>query len=442
MIPIILSGGSGTRLWPVSRSEYPKQFCKIFDKSLHELTLDRLASFGRPLIVASARQKNLILKYSDPSSIFLFEPVQRNTAPAIGLACKWLQMQGQEESIAGVFPSDHLVKSIEAFKDSVSMASAEASNGKVVVVGLEAQYPATGYGYIETNITSSQTRSVTSFKEKPSQQIAESYIKSGNFFWNAGIFVFQVSTMIEIFKAEQPLMWQQIDKIKSDLSNLGEVYESLDSISMDYAIIEKLDSKRLSCVVAEFGWSDVGSWDAVANISDKDDANNFSLSYNGKKTIFCGVNDLIIIDTKDALLVTKKGASENIKPIVENMKSKKMLIADEHTFAVRPWGQYQVLEDDQDFKSKVITVDPGQRLSYQSHEKREEHWVIVSGQGAVILNEKEIPVTSGSYVHIPKQAKHRIANYGDTPLKFIEVQMGSYFGEDDITRYQDDYSRS
>ncbi len=441
MIPVILSGGSGKRLWPVSRTLYPKQFCQIFEKPLHQQTIERLEKLGEPLVVASALHQDLIKKFSGENAHYIFEPQGRNTAPAIAVACQFLKLQDKADQVAGVFPSDHLISDDWEFNEAVATAVKEAQNGKVVVFGIHADRPATGYGYIETKKSEDKVRQVKSFKEKPSEETAQEYLAKGNYLWNSGIFVFQVNKMIEHFQNHQPKLWKQISELKEDLSNLNEIYDAIESDSIDYAIIEKLSGAELSCVFGDFGWSDVGSWDAVNKEIDPS-AKNFVHSLSGRPIVLSDVKDLIVVDTPDAVLITKKGKSENIKRQVDMLENKNPQVVKEHVFTYRPWGKYEILRDEEHFKSKLITVNPGQRLSYQSHQNREEHWVVVAGEGTVVLNDQNIFVEPGSYIKIPAKAKHRIANNGGKALQFIEVQLGTYFGEDDIKRYEDDYSRS
>jgi mannose-1-phosphate guanylyltransferase/mannose-1-phosphate guanylyltransferase/mannose-6-phosphate isomerase len=290
------------------------------------------------------------------------------------------------------------------------------------------------------------------FHEKPDRKTAETFLKAGNFYWNAGIFVFRAQVMRDALMKYAPQVWDLAAEIKSDKSNLSEVYLKFQSISIDYAVMEKLHQSELSCVPTDVGWSDVGSWDAVAELKGSESSsksisikgrNNFSHSYNSQKVVsFVGVEDLIAVDTEDALLIVKKGESQFVKDVVSKLEGEKSVLAQAHAFEFRPWGKFEVLRDEQEFKSKIITVNPGQRLSLQSHAKREEHWIVTCGSGIVVLDSKEIPVKKGSYVHIPLGSKHRIFNPSTQVLRFVEVQLGDYFGEDDIVRYQDDYART
>jgi mannose-1-phosphate guanylyltransferase/mannose-6-phosphate isomerase len=459
MIPVILSGGSGTRLWPISRAKLPKQFCDLFGQSLHTLTIHRLLPLGKPWIVTSQTLRDLTLREVKVQDIstdhVIFEPFGRNTAPAIALLCWKLKNLGLEEQVVGIFPADHIVEKEEAFHQALRLAELEAEKGRIVTLGIKPTFPATGYGYIQVEKEPISTTgnlasfAVSKFHEKPNFETATQFLNAGNFFWNAGIFVFKVAKMINAFETLRPNIWKTLSELRGDLGNLKEVYSLIESISIDYAIMEKLSCKQLACIPCDVGWSDVGSWDAIEElIETKSDAtvsiraqNNFVFSDQQKKYAFIDINDVILVDTKDALLLAKKGSTQSVKDVHDQAKQAWPQITEEHTFEYRPWGQFEILKDTSRFKSKVIEVLPGEQLSYQSHTKREEHWIITTGHGEVVLNDKVIPVQAGSYVKIPLGAKHRMRNTGSSKLEFIEVQMGTYFGEDDITRYQDDYQR-
>lgn len=463
MIPVILSGGSGTRLWPVSRAKYPKQFCQLFDEPLQVATLKRLAPFGNPWIVTSQSLRDFTEKNAKEAGFnnvrFVYEPMGKNTAPAIAVLCKLLEMEGKTQEIVGIFPADHLIEKEDVFSAAIELAETSARENKVVTLGLKPTEAATGYGYIQTEKQPYNYKkqvssyAVLKFHEKPNEDLAREFLRQGSFYWNAGIFVFPVHLMIELFEKYQPQIWDSLETLKPDLSNLKEIYKTMPSISIDYAIMEKLTSNELLCVPCNPKWSDVGSWDAVADVYERmgksrgnpievDSKNNFVLPKPDKRYAFVGVDDVIVVDTDDALLVAKRGETQNVKMVVERLKKESPKLAIEHTFEERPWGRFEILRDREHFKSKVIRVDAKQQISYQSHDQREEHWVIVKGKGEVILDDQTIPVQAGTYVKIPLKAKHRIRNTSDQPLEFIEVQLGSYFGEDDIIRYQDDYKRN
>lgn len=457
MIPVILSGGSGTRLWPVSRQQIPKQFCTIFEKPLQTLTLQRSLRLGKPWIVTSQTLRTLTelnLQENKATGVqVVYEPFGKNTAPAIAVLCKLLTLQNHSEEIVGIFPSDHLIAKEDIFLKVVEFASTVAKGNKVVTLGITPSYPETGYGYIQTQEKSFkeqnnlQAFSVIKFHEKPSLEKAKSFLAQGSFSWNAGIFVFKVSHMVSLFEKHQPEMWKLISLLKADCTNLEEIYSQLQSISIDYAIMEKLSDRELTCIPAEFGWSDVGSWDAVASLEKGHDIlnvqsqNNFVFGDEDKHYSMIGLEDILVVDTKDALLLMKKGQSQDVRHVVEALTQQKSKLVKEHAYEYRPWGYFEILKDSANFKSKVIRVNPRAQISYQSHSKREEHWTITAGAGEVVLNDQVIPVKVGSHIHIPQGAKHRIRNNTDQMLEFVEVQLGSYFGEDDIVRYQDDYQR-
>lgn len=455
-IPTILSGGSGTRLWPVSRTKFPKQFCELFDESLFKKTLIRLMPLGSPWVITNEALKSLtenaLRETKIPFEQALYEPKANNTAPAIALLCKVFELRNETSAIAGIFPSDHLVENEKAFQQAVKLGIECAKKKQVATLGLKPTYPATGYGYIEVGSKpfseqgSLKALPTMGFREKPNEQTAEDFIQAGNFFWNAGMFIFEIETMIGHFKKFMPDTWNVINELKADLSNLKEVYAKCPSQSIDYGIMEKL--KEQVCIPCDLGWNDVGSWDEIAKLSKSDEIietgghGNFAFSKQNRVVAFVDTHELLVVDTADAILVTKKGSSQKVKHIIETLNSRKDIRAHEHVFEYRPWGKFEVLRDTNDFKSKVIHVNPGQQLSYQSHAKRAEHWVIVKGHPEVVLNDVVHKLNPGENIYIPLGAKHRIRNTHPSEIvEFVEVQIGSYFGEDDIVRYQDDYKR-
>ena len=457
MIPVVMSGGSGTRLWPVSRAEFPKQFCELFAESLQTLTLKRLIPLGSPWTLTTKSLKVLTEKTLAELKIannqVIYEPQGRNTAPAIALTCFIFQTKGWGEQVAGIFPADQLVEDVAGFNRAVRLAEQCALAGEIVTLGIKPTYPATGYGYIETRSdvfkkeNQDQAFWAKRFCEKPDLRTAQTFIDAGNYFWNAGMFVFQVKVMCEKLGKHTPEVWREISALKDDLSNLDEIYQRVEKISIDYGVMEKLE--KLICIPADIGWSDVGSWEEMAKFKSTESSEkieesslrNYVYSKEKKSYGLVGVEDLLVVDTADALLIAKNGQSQNVKKVVETLEKQKKTQAREHVFTHRPWGKYEILRDTELFKSKVITVEPGQRLSYQSHNKRAEHWIVVAGYGEVTLNDQVRKVAHGDYIFIPLKAKHRIACTGAKPLQFVEVQVGEYFGEDDIIRYQDDYNR-
>ncbi len=475
MIPVILSGGSGTRLWPVSRTNYPKQFCQLFPEPLMIQTLKRVASFGPATVITTEDLKVLTEKtlksptLSDTACIY--EPFGQNTAPAIALVCQILSRQGKKSEAVGVFPADQLIENNSVFQQAIQLSEQYAQKNQVVTLGIKPTHPATGYGYIEIkNESSSNTTSaedfveisihkekplkafpIANFHEKPDSTTAQAYLNKETFFWNAGIFIFKVQTMIDLLTKHAPKLWATISQINSDLSNIKEIYNSVESISIDHALIEKLSPEQLTCIPTDMGWNDIGSWDAMSDIPAKikssqtiqiNSKNNYLFSEKNKTYALNNVSELIVVDTNDALLITRKGCSQEIREVVKKLNAEENPRVKDFPSEQKPWGQYEILKDSTKFKTKAITIDPKSQISYQSHKQREEHWIIVSGSGEVVLNGETISVKKGSYIHIPQESKHRIRNTENIPLEFIEVQMGEYFGEDDIIRYDDDYNRT
>ncbi|MGD2114575.1 MAG: mannose-1-phosphate guanylyltransferase/mannose-6-phosphate isomerase [Acidobacteriota bacterium] len=465
MIPVVLSGGSGTRLWPVSRTAVPKQFCDLFDESLLAKTLRRLRPLGPPAIVG-ARETEILARrvlrdLELPADRAVFEPVGRNTAPAVALLCHLMLLRGEGREVVGVFPADHLVEDDEVFRRAVLLAERCAAEGPVVAtLGVRPTRPETGYGYIELTDRAVAEEpaageradplvayAARGFREKPDAETARRYLEAGGFLWNAGMFVFRVEVMAGLFERLMPETWSAIRSVEADLSNLDAVYAGLEPESLDYGIMEHVeDHVSVPCAI---GWSDVGSWDEVSRLMptarstvEVGGGDNFVVAHRGRLVGLVGVEDLLVVDTADALLVTRRGASQRVKELVAALHEEGRREVAEHAYDLRPWGRFEVLRDTERFKSKVIEVDPGQRLSYQSHRHRSEHWIIVRGHPEVVLDGEVLRPTPGDHVHIPQGAKHRIRNPTGEPVTFVEVQLGSYFGEDDIVRYEDDYDRT
>lgn len=486
MIPVVLSGGSGTRLWPVSRESFPKQFCDLFEESLLASTLDRLRPLARRTgeggaaevgVVGAASSEALTRRVLRERGISerwaLFEPAGRNTAPAVALVCHRLLQAGLGDEVVGVFPADHRVADAETFRRAVRLAERVARGGRlhgeppVVTLGIRPSGPVTGYGYVEAagepvaaeeaapeGVEPLAALPVRAFHEKPDAGTAARYIEAGSFFWNAGMFVFRADVMAGHFERLMPELWRAIRTIDPDLSNLAAVYERIEPESLDYGIMERLRGAegRVEQVTipCDPGWSDVGSWDEVARllpepapgVAEVGGGGNFVFPRGGRVYGLVGVDDLLVVDSADALLVARRGRSQEVKEAVAALRGAGHPQATEHPFEVRPWGRFDVLADESDFKSKVIRVDAGQRLSYQSHRHRAEHWVIVRGRPEVVLDDRVLRPAPGEHVFIPRGAKHRISNPGDEPVLFVEVQVGDSFAEDDIVRYEDDYRRA
>jgi len=455
----VLSGGAGNRLWPISRELMPKQFYDLAGsgKPLLVDTLQRLQGVGELSVLTNEKlvfsTKGLLNRFNVESHV-LGEPLRKNTAAAVALFTHLVLQKCSGDTLIGIFPSDHLVTKTSNFKKAIELASAEAHKGAVVTCGIQPTYPSDAYGYIELDSKLNpeddvQTASVKQFVEKPSILKAEKFLATGRYVWNAGMFVFRADVMAGHLEKHMPELWQGIASIKKDLSNLTEVFATLPSESIDYGVMEKISGIR--CVVADLGWSDIGSWEEVVEHQKVEKKpieiagqNNSFLPFgvNAKEVAFVGVSDLEVVETADALLVLRKGEGQKLREVVNALKKSNPQMVVSHSFEERPWGRFEVILDTAYFKSKKITVWAGHRLSYQSHTKRAEHWVIVKGEAEVTLNDEIIKLKVGEHVHIPLGAKHRIANYGKEAMEFIEVQTGTYFGEDDIIRYSDEYGRS
>lgn len=378
MIPVILSGGSGTRLWPVSRDSYPKQFCEFFDQSFLRNSMERVREHGTPWIVtlssmAQLTKRTLQESGLNPDSIIL-EPMAKNTAPAIALMCHVLKMKGLGNDVVGIFPADHFISKPEVLSSALKIAAKEALGRKIVTLGIAPSYAATGYGYIELDAKSPARDKIASygvraFIEKPEKPEAQKMVQEGRYFWNAGLFVFQVDHMIELFKKHLPEIWSKITEIKSDFSNAAYVYANIQPISLDYGIMEK--TKEIMCIPCDPGWSDVGSWDEVARLSEEvptdsqaqvflsQAENNFVYSTRPKVIGLANVGDLIIVDTPDALLVTRKGESQQVKALVEKMRMEKVVEAAEHAFSLAKWGRTETLDETTDQKISKLILDAG-----------------------------------------------------------------------------------
>jgi len=419
-------------------------------------TIKRLNTFGPVGVITLSGLKSLTeLSYrtaSAQTSFMLYEPFGRNTAASIAWLCHEMKRAGKENEVVGIFPADQLVEDISTFHQAIRVAEVAAQKGRIVTLGIKPYYPATGFGYIELseNITTQEggvkSYRALGFREKPTLQKATEFLESDRFVWNAGMFIFRVSEFIKHLERHLPDLWKMISSLEKDNSNIKEIYESVTPISIDYGVMEKI-SENVDCIPCDMGWSDIGSWNELSERLKSypvyGEKNNFVHMAQQEKTVaILGIENLIVVDMPDALLVTTKEGSQRTGQLVNELEKDGQSSALEHSFDIRPWGDYQVLKDSDYYKSKIIRVNPSQQISYQSHAKRSEHWIIVKGSGIVVLNDKEIIVTAGQHILIPLGAKHRIKNTGQSVLEFIEVQTGTYFGEDDIVRYQDDYGRN
>lgn len=449
-IPCLLSGGSGSRLWPFSRRLLPKPFAPLLAEPLFESTLDRLSGLGpihvithlelAPLTEHSLKAKNILAQT-------YYEPLARNTAPAIALVCWDLMQKNCADSVLGIFPADHYIPNQTAFMASIQKAQEIALQGSLCLIGIPPTAAETGFGYIETQFdVSSSSFFVKKFHEKPNLETAQNYIKQG-FLWNSGMVIGQVKIIWSLLERHQPALVNTLKTLNADLSNLKSIYQKLPNISFDYAILEHLQAPDLKIIPATFEWSDVGTWSSISELAPSQpgyhiDANNLKwLSTQNKVYAGIGVDDLIIVDTEDALLITHKDHTQKVAKLYELLKISEPEVTERHLFEQRPWGDFKVLNEENGFKAKVIKVLPGCQLSYQSHNHRSEHWVVAQGEAIVTIDDQDHHLKRGEYIFIKAQQKHRLKNPGLVDLKVIEVQIGEYLGEDDITRYLDHYGR-
>jgi len=455
MINMILCGGNGTRLWPISRSLMPKQFVKLFDgKSLFQLTVNRNKDLCKEqYIISNTEQYFLALdqleELKNTNSRYLLEPIAKNTAPAIALACMTLDY----DEIVLVTPSDHLIKNKKEYKKVLQEAKKIAQEGDIVTFGIKPESPETGFGYIEAD-----GLNVLSFKEKPDLKTAKEYLKKGNYYWNSGMFCFKAGVFLDELKKYSPSIYEtSFNAISnSKASTLRRIsHEDMALIpedSIDYAVMEQ--SKKVKVVYADISWNDLGSFDALSEEFKKDENGNSIdeniIAINSKNNYIhtskrmitlADIDDLTIVDTPDALLITKKGSSQKIKDIVKELKGRDTQLHNIHQTVHRPWGTYTVLENTAGYKIKRIEVKPNKRLSLQKHFHRNEHWIVVSGTATVTVGDEKKLLRPNESTYIRMGEIHRLENEGKIPVVLIEAQVGEYTGEDDILRIEDDFER-
>ena len=456
MTNIVLCGGNGTRLWPISRTLFPKQFVKLFsNKSLFQLTVERNSKLCKSqFIVSNSEQYFLALdqleELKKSNNNYLLEPIGRNTAPAIALACMALEY----DEIVLVTPSDHLIKDEKEYEKVLKKAKEFAKDNKLVTFGIKPTFAETGFGYIETL----NEFDVKAFHEKPDFETATSYLKAGNYYWNSGMFCFKAGVFLDELEKYSPEIYNQSLNAFNN-ANKNEIirikHEDMMAIpedSIDYAVMEKSDIVKV--IPSNIDWNDVGSFDALFEELPKDKNGNTKndnhISIDSKNNLVYGrekkiatidVEDLIIIDTGDALLVSKKGSSQKVKKVVEKLKESNSQLHNIHLTGHRPWGTYTVLEEANGYKIKRIEVKPGSRLSLQKHFHRNEHWIVVSGTATVTVGNEKKYVRPNESTYIKMGEAHRLENEGKIPVVLIEAQVGEYTGEDDIVRIDDDFKR-
>jgi mannose-1-phosphate guanylyltransferase/mannose-6-phosphate isomerase len=465
LIPIILSGGAGTRLWPVSREAHPKPFMRIGaeGKSLLLQTYERALDVGSsvPLIVTNRDYYFLSrdeLSAQTVKPTYLLEPVGRNTAPAILLAALWAQQQAEDPSLL-VMPADHLVTDRTAFSEAVECALRLSEQDRLILFGIRPTAPETGFGYIQmAEAIDAYANGVRRFVEKPEYATALAYLEQGDYVWNSGMFCFKARTIVDAFACHAPALLDAAKQVWSkceangDRIDLPTDFGALENISIDYAVMEK--AADIAVIPGDFGWSDIGSWNAVASVIQADgngntavgnhivvDSKNLHIESQDRLVAAIGLDNLLIVDTPDALLVADKAKSQDVRKIVAHLKETGSEAYKLHRTVARPWGTYTVLEEGTGFKIKRIVVKPGQSLSLQMHHHRSEHWVVVSGAAKVTIDQQTSLVSPNQSTYIPIGARHRLTNPGVTDLIMIEVQCGSYLGEDDIVRFNDEYGR-
>lgn len=459
MHSIILCGGSGTRLWPLSRKNFPKQFLKLYsDKSLLQETFLRMQKvMAASDIYLVTNQENYFNVFNQIREVYqevakeqiIVEPVSLNTAPAILLAVKYLadRMKVDEKDPLIFLPADHYIGKPAQFAETVKLALDNVGDN-VGTLGITPTGPETGFGYIEKGASKGVYSLAESFKEKPDRATAEKYLASGKYVWNGGIYIFNTTTFISEIKSHAPELFAYFEKpFEEFLEDFGQ----LEAESIDTAISEKSD--KVIVFESDFDWSDIGSFDVLSEIAKKNglidanqlfmDSNNvYAHSESGKMIATLGVDDVIIVESNDVIFVQKRGKNEDVKKVVDYLKKNNCKEINHSIIVYRPWGKYEVLIDNADnHKVKKITVFPGASLSLQSHEHRSEHWVVVRGTANVVNGEELLTLQENESTYIPAKAQHRLSNSGKENLEIIEVQTGDYLGEDDIVRYEDDYGR-
>jgi mannose-1-phosphate guanylyltransferase/mannose-1-phosphate guanylyltransferase/mannose-6-phosphate isomerase len=459
---ILLAGGKGTRLWPLSRELLPKQFATIGGPdSLIQITIKRLLpiiNIENLRIVCGESHYHEIKRHMEDISIpsedkIIKEPCGRNTAPAILLAVLNI-LRMHDDAIALIFPADHMVSNLSKFQSSVIAAVKLAKADFIVTMGIKPTYPETDYGYIEGgDRVNEDALTINRFIEKPDKKTAEKYIQKGNFFWNSGMFAFKSSVILEEFKAYQPdLLKSILGMVSNGGVSSGEEYKKIPAISFDYAIMER--TKRGAVIPSDFGWSDIGSWKSLYDFLPKDEDNNVIegdviisdtrnsyIKSEGRLIVANCLRNIAVVETADALLVSDLDKSRDIKSLVNDLEMKGRGEYRAHTKVYRPWGYYIVLEEKDNTKVKRIVVNPGRRLSLQMHNRRNEHWVVVKGVAKVINGDLTLILRENQSTYIPQKNVHRIENVSEIPLEVIEVQIGDYLEEDDIVRFEDDFGR-
>ena len=464
MIPVILSGGSGTRLWPLSRAHYPKQFLPLVTERtmLQEtwLRLEGLPALNAPVVVCNEDHRFMVAEQLReievrPRAIIL-EPVGRNTAPAVALAA----LAAEPDDVILILPSDHVIGQPSVFQEAVKQAEHLAQQNYLVTFGIVPTQPETGYGYIKRGTTTVESAyAVAAFVEKPDLATAQSYLASGDYFWNSGMFAFKAGVFLAELAKFNPVMLEVCQQAFSGAQRdfdfvriAADIFMACPSDSIDYAVMEKTD--KAIVIPLDAGWNDVGSWAALWEVTEKDDAgnavrgdvltvdtHNSFIHSESKLVAVIGADDLVVVETDDAVMIAPKNRVQDVKLLVDRLKQSKRPEADMHRKVYRPWGFYDEIDFGERHKTKRIVVKPGAKLSVQMHHHRAEHWVVVKGTALVSRGDEQVLVTENQSTFIPLGVVHRLENPGVIALEMIEVQSGSYLGEDDIVRFSDQYGR-
>ncbi|MBL4783577.1 MAG: mannose-1-phosphate guanylyltransferase/mannose-6-phosphate isomerase [Porticoccaceae bacterium] len=471
MIPVVLSGGSGSRLWPLSRAHYPKQFIPLAsEQTMLQETLGRLQGLSAealsPLVICNEQHRFMVAEQLRELDVLakgiLLEPVGRNTAPAVALAA----LAAAPDEILLVLPADHVINDIGAFHSAIELACSEAEKGALVTFGVVPTSAQTGYGYIQavSDGVSEEgglvAQRIQQFVEKPDLATAQAYVDSGDYYWNSGMFAFKAGRYLEELARFQPDMLNACRaafdgaRVDMDFTRLDKAaFSACPDDSIDYAVMEKTDNAVV--IPLDAGWSDIGSWSALWDISAKDEQGNSCkgdvlavdthdsyLHSNGRLLATVGIKDLVVVETDDAILVADKSRVQDVKTVVNQLKAQGRSERESHRKVYRPWGFYDSIAANGRYQAKRIVVNPGARLSLQKHYHRAEHWVVVQGTGLVTRGEEELTLAVNESIYIPIGMKHRLENPGRIPLEIIEVQTGDYLGEDDIVRFDDQYGRA
>jgi mannose-1-phosphate guanylyltransferase/mannose-6-phosphate isomerase len=469
ILPVILCGGMGSRLWPLSRKNFPKQFLALGDdeRSLLQKTAVRVSGQGflTPLVITNEEHRFLVAEHMRAIGLecdIVLEPEGRNTAPAVAAAAMIAKEKYDEVQLL-ILPSDHLIRNTDAFLEAVGTAAQAAQTGRLVTFGITPEYAETGYGYIRRGapLTVDGAFAVEAFVEKPNAEVAQIYVDSGEYAWNSGMFLFPASLFLSELQQFEPEMVVQVkaaveqEDVDRDFIRLGkENFLRATSISLDYAVMER--TSKAATVPVDCAWNDAGAWDALWRMGAKDEdgnvvsgsvlarntTNSYLRSENGATVAALGLENVVVVATPDMVLVADQSQSQQVKQLMEEAGEVNAKWVENHTRVFRPWGFYETIQLGDRYQVKHIQVYPGEKLSVQMHHHRAEHWVIVSGTAKVLCGEEEVILSDNQYIHIPLGAVHCIENVGRIPLDFIEVQHGGYLGEDDIVRFSDRYGRA